>query len=56
MKQYSLWISLLAVAMIFSSCDLVGDIFQAGFYAAFIVIGIVVIIIIWLFSKFRRRR
>ncbi len=55
MKQYSL-LALLMVAMAFSSCELVGDIFQAGFYTALILIAIVVIIIIWLFSKFRRRR
>ena len=55
MKQYSL-LALLIIAMTFSSCELVGDIFQAGFYTALIIIAIVVIIIIWIISKFRRRR
>jgi len=55
MKQYTA-LALLVLAMTFSSCELVGDIFQAGFYTAIIIIVIVLIIIFWLVSKFRRRR
>jgi membrane protein implicated in regulation of membrane protease activity len=46
----------LVLATTLSSCELVGDIFKAGFYAAFIVIAIVVALVIWILSRFRRRR
>jgi membrane protein implicated in regulation of membrane protease activity len=46
----------LVLATTLSSCELVGDIFKAGFYAAFILIAIVVALVIWIFSRFRRRR
>ena len=49
-----LWILLLAMVVTFSSCELVGDIFQAGFWTAIIVIVLVIALIIWLFSRFRR--
>lgn len=56
MKNYTTSaLMFLALAMTLSSCELVGDIFKAGFYAAFIVIAIVVALVIWLISRFRRR-
>lgn len=55
MKKYS-QLSILLVAMVvtLSSCELVGDIFEAGFWAAIIVVVIVIAIIVWLFNRFRR--
>lgn len=49
-----LWMLLLVMVVTFSSCELVGDIFQAGFWTAIIVIVLVIALIIWLFSRFRR--
>jgi hypothetical protein len=55
MKQFSYFLLLaLALSTTLTSCELVGDIFKAGFYTAFIVIIIVVGLIIWLISRFRR--
>lgn len=55
MKNYSqLSILLIAMVVTLSSCELVGDIFQAGFWTAIIVIVLVIGIIIWLFNRFRR--
>jgi len=55
MKKYS-QLSLLLVAMMvsLSSCELIGDIFQAGFWTAIVLIVIVIIIIIWIVNRFRR--
>ncbi|HEX2533984.1 MAG TPA: phosphatidate cytidylyltransferase [Chitinophagaceae bacterium] len=46
----------LVMALTLTSCELAGDIFQAGFYAAIIIVVIVVVLIIWLFNRFRGRR
>ena len=45
---------LLAMAVTFSSCELIGDIFEAGFWTAIIVIVLVIGLIIWLLNRFRR--
>ncbi|WP_299760405.1 hypothetical protein [uncultured Pontibacter sp.] len=37
-----------------SSCELVGDIFEAGMWTALIIIVLIVLLISWLFRKFRR--
>ena len=55
MKQYSyLFVAALMLSTLLTSCEIVGDIFKAGFYSAFIVIIIVVGLIIWLVSRFRK--
>lgn len=55
MKQYSyLWLSALALATLFSSCQVVGGIFKAGFWTAIIIVVIVVILILWLVGRSRR--
>jgi hypothetical protein len=46
--------TLLILMVTLNSCELIGDIFQAGFYTAIIVIIIVVVLIVWIFRKFRR--
>ncbi|WP_439881099.1 hypothetical protein ACSX1A_18390 [Pontibacter sp. MBLB2868] len=37
-----------------SSCDFIGDVFEAGMWTALIIIVVVVLIIVWLFRKIRR--
>jgi len=55
MKQFNyLLLTALVMSMTLSSCEVVGGIFKAGFYTAFIVIIIVVALIIWLVTRFRR--
>jgi hypothetical protein len=55
MKKLSgIWLFVIVLAMTLSSCELVGDIFQAGFYTAIILIVIVVVIILWLVNRGRR--
>ncbi len=44
---------LLSIAITFSSCQAVGDIFKAGAWTAIIGIIIVVAIIFWIVSKVR---
>jgi heme/copper-type cytochrome/quinol oxidase subunit 4 len=56
MKRFNyLVIFLLAMVMTLSSCELVGDIFQAGMAVGIIVIIAVVGLVIWLISRFRRK-
>jgi len=52
-KLYSL-LAMLTITLM-SSCELVGDIFEAGAYTGIIIVVIIVALIIWLFSKFRSR-
>ncbi len=55
MKKFShLFIVALALSTTLTSCELVGDIFKAGAYTAIIGIVLVVILIFWLISRFRR--
>lgn len=55
MKQYSLlWLCILAVAMMLTSCEVIGDIFQAGIWVGIILVVAVVLLIIWLVGRFRR--
>jgi hypothetical protein len=55
MKKYNyVWLSVLAMAMTLTSCEVVGGIFKAGFWTAIIVIVIVVALILWLVGRGRR--
>ncbi len=47
----SFLILLLAIAVTFSSCQAIGDIFKAGAWTAIIGIVIVVALIFWIVSK-----
>jgi hypothetical protein len=40
--------------MLFSSCQVVGGIFKAGFWTAIIIVVIVVVLILWLVGRSRR--
>ena len=52
-KIYSL--TALLVITLLSSCELIGDIFEAGAYTGIIIVVIILALVIWLFSKFRSR-
>lgn len=52
-KLSTIWLYVLALAMTFSSCEVVGGIFKAGFWTAIILIVIVVAIILWLVNRGR---
>lgn len=54
MKNIRLSTLLLVVVMTFtlSSCDLIGDIFEAGAWTAIIGIVLVIALIVWIFRKF----
>ena len=51
MKRSSIWMMALLVAMSFTSCQAIGDIFKAGFWVGIIVVIIVVALIIWVIRK-----
>jgi hypothetical protein len=38
-----------------TSCEVIGDIFSAGFYAGIFVVILVIAVIIWLISKMGRK-
>ncbi len=50
--------SILAVLLVFaatlSSCELVGDIFEAGIWAGILIVVAIVALVIWLISRFRK--
>jgi membrane protein implicated in regulation of membrane protease activity len=48
-------IALVMIAMTFSSCEIIGDIFKAGMWTGVIIIAIIIILLIYIFSRFRRR-
>jgi hypothetical protein len=55
MKRFNyLMIFLLVMVMTLSSCEVIGDIFQAGLAVGIIVVVAVVGLIIWLVSRFRK--
>lgn len=55
MKNYSLFgLLALAVAMSLSSCEIVGDIFQAGVWIGILLVVFVVGLILWLVGRGRR--
>lgn len=56
MKNIRLYLPILFVlmAVTMSSCELIGDIFQAGMWTALIIIVLIVALVGWLFSRFRR--
>ena len=55
MKRFnSIFVLLFLLATTLSSCELVEGVFKAGFYTAFILIIVVVGLIIWLVTRFRR--
>lgn len=48
-------ISLLTIfAVTLSSCQAIGDIFKAGIWTGLILVAIVIALVIWLISRFRK--
>ncbi len=37
-----------------SSCEVVGDIFKAGVWSGLLIVAVVIVLVIWLISKFRK--
>jgi len=55
MKNYTLRIAgLLLILFSVTSCELVGDIFQAGMGVGIFLVILVIAIIVWAISKFRK--
>lgn len=53
MKSFNPLIPLLFSVLIFlPGCDLIGDIFEAGFWAAILIIIAIIALIIWLLFSF----
>ncbi|MDB5121446.1 MAG: hypothetical protein JWN56_2664 [Sphingobacteriales bacterium] len=48
------YVTALFIISILSGCEVIGDIFKAGAYTALIGVVIVIAIIIWVISKFRK--
>lgn len=55
MKNTSLSFLLIAFVLLLSSCAAIGGIFKAGMWTGIIIVAIVVILIIWLFSRGSRK-
>jgi len=56
MKKYSLLSLFVLIAIAFSSCQAIGDIFKAGMWSGIIIVIVVVALIIWIFSRLSGRR
>ncbi|WP_202915970.1 hypothetical protein [Pontibacter pamirensis] len=57
MKNIRVYLMTLLILLTFtlSSCDVIGDIFEAGMWTALIIIIIIVLIVVWIFRKFTGR-
>lgn len=55
MKKFNyLWLCLVVLAVMFSSCEAIGDIFQAGMTVGIVIVVLIIALVLWLVSKFRR--
>lgn len=45
---------LLALMVSLSSCEVVGGIFKAGVWTGLLIVAVVIVLVIWLISKFMR--
>ena len=45
---------LLALMISLSSCEVVGGIFKAGVWTGLLIVAVVIVLVIWLISKFMR--
>ena len=56
MKNHILRIAMLLVMLLsVTSCEVIGDIFQAGMSVGIFLVILIVAIVIWIISKFRNR-
>jgi hypothetical protein len=56
MKKYSVLSLFVLIAVVFSSCQAIGDIFKAGVWSGIIIVVVIVALIIWIFSRLSGRR
>ncbi len=54
MKKFTFLSLAVFALMTLTSCDAIGTIFKAGMWWAFFLIGAVIAVIIWLFSRGRK--
>lgn len=55
MKNFTLKTVLLALVLTtFTSCEVIGDIFQAGLVVGIIIVVLIVALIFWIIRKFKR--
>lgn len=54
MMRYIFSICLILMMFTLGGCEVIGDIFSAGFYAGIFVVILVVAVIIWIIAKLRR--
>ena len=54
MKSINLLVLLFLSTTIFSSCELVGDIFQAGMWIGVIIVVAIIALVLWLLRKIRK--
>ncbi|MES2730946.1 MAG: hypothetical protein V4714_04330 [Bacteroidota bacterium] len=54
MKHIRLTLIVLSISMLLTSCAVVGGIFKAGVWSGVIVVILLVVLVIWLFSRFRQ--
>lgn len=48
-------LSIVLMLLTLTSCELVGDIFSAGFYTALVLVALVIALIAYIVVKFRRK-
>jgi hypothetical protein len=48
------WILLAMLSLNLTGCAVVGDIFKAGMWTSIIIIVLIIVLVIWLFGRFRR--
>lgn len=52
--KHIIWLMIFCIMVTFTSCEVIGDIFSAGFYAGIFVVVAVVALLFWLVAKMRR--
>ncbi|GAB3829592.1 hypothetical protein [Hymenobacter jeollabukensis] len=57
MKRSLPWLPLLLAVLLLplTGCEVIGDIFKAGAYTGIIGVIVVIVLLLWLFSRFFRR-
>lgn len=54
MKRFTLASVFIALMLSLQSCEIIGGIFKAGFWAGIILVVLVVVLIFWLIAKIRK--
>ncbi|WP_197901542.1 hypothetical protein [Rhodocytophaga rosea] len=57
MKNTSFLLNILIIffaAITLTSCDVIGDIFEAGVWTGLVGLVLVIVLVFWLFSRFRK--